>query len=90
MNILSPYSLYIPEAGFIWSDDYVWSHQAGVFELDSAIEPSLPGTFPASKQAAAIQHLREEPAWTSLHRRVIFKDSIGRYSQLSASFASTC
>jgi hypothetical protein len=65
-------SIYIPQAGFLWSDHKYWDEESGIFEPivindDSDSSPEL------AEEGG--QNIITQP-----NRRVIFKDPVGRAS----------
>jgi hypothetical protein len=69
----SPLSIYIPQAGFLWSDDKYWNEDAGVFE--QIAENEFDDTD--WQLEGDEENNRTEPQ----RPRVYFSDSVGRTSE---------
>lgn len=69
LHSMTPYSLYIPSAGFLWSDHLVWEPETGSFMTEN--------TFLAHHRNGTQE---DEEVSSSPYHRIIMKDPFGRFT----------
>jgi hypothetical protein len=70
-----PISIYLPLAGFLWSDNFVWDDQSQVFNIDSEVAPLAEAMLASGR-------------YPEQNHRVVFQDRINTLSTSSLLFTA--
>lgn len=71
LHSMAPYSLYVPSAGFLWSDDLFWDSQSGSFQSEETFWSQSNEDLPLERSDTNI---------TTPDRRAVMRDPVGKVS----------